>query len=134
MSGIKGMKMSGRLILCPHGVLGKRKCRICRLEWEREWIKKGNNREKGRKATARWQEKHREHTRAYARIRAGIPAFGGESRFGLCPICRKERTLVPDHNHNTGSVRDWICGPCNRALGFYEKWKKQFAKYLRRFQ
>ena len=122
-------KNGNQPILCPHGILGKKKCRTCRLEWERHWIKQGNNREKGRKATARWAENNREYNRLYARKRAGIPIEHGESPVAECLLCSDVTTLVPDHDHFTGQFRGWICGRCNRALGVYETYKPLLGKF-----
>ena len=38
--------------------------------------------------------------------------------FGICPICKEEKKLVLDHNHNTGKFRAFICNLCNSILGF----------------
>lgn len=38
-------------------------------------------------------------------------------RFGMCPICGREKRLVYDHNHKTTRFRDWICISCNLILG-----------------
>lgn len=35
---------------------------------------------------------------------------------GVCPICRKRRAILIDHNHKTGKVRGIICGHCNIIL------------------
>lgn len=39
---------------------------------------------------------------------------------GLCAACQHERTLVVDHDHETGVVRGLLCQPCNLALGACE--------------
>jgi len=35
-----------------------------------------------------------------------------------CPICRKVKPLVADHCHTKNTFRGWICGHCNKMLGF----------------
>ena len=118
-------------MLCPHGVLGKTKCGKCKskyqLDWQArnpEWLKKYNKSEAKRASGC-----------AHMRRLYGLPSdFGGKKRKGKCPICRKKNaTLVPDHNHVTKKFRAWVCGPCNRALGFFErKNAKRFIQYLER--
>lgn len=39
---------------------------------------------------------------------------------GKCAICKKERPLDIDHDHETEQRRDLLCGPCNRGIGFME--------------
>ena len=58
--------------------------------------------------------------RQRARQSLGIVGATGEARYGRCPICPADSpdvALVCDHDHSTGLIRGWICGPCNRALG-----------------
>ena len=43
-----------------------------------------------------------------------------DSQKGLCAICHESpaKRLVVDHCHETGRVRELLCGHCNSALGF----------------
>jgi hypothetical protein len=39
----------------------------------------------------------------------------------VCEICANPPGKIAmhlDHNHSTGAFRGWLCGNCNRALGF----------------
>ena len=51
-----------------------------------------------------------------------------------CEICGREASLHADHDHATGLIRGWLCGPCNRGLGFIERpeWMAKAAAYLAR--
>lgn len=46
--------------------------------------------------------------------------------FFICPICEKASipnvtaNLVRDHDHATGTARDWLCDSCNTGLGRFK--------------
>ncbi len=46
---------------------------------------------------------------------AGLVARAG----GRCEVCRRERPLVIDHDHETKRVRGLLCASCNRGLGYF---------------
>lgn len=39
---------------------------------------------------------------------------------GLCAICQKGRSLMVDHDHETGRVRGLLCNGCNIALHLFD--------------
>jgi Recombination endonuclease VII len=41
---------------------------------------------------------------------------------GLCKMCGKvpKKTLVVDHNHQTGEIRGLLCHGCNRAIAIFD--------------
>ena len=46
-----------------------------------------------------------------------------EDQDGRCALCLRpprEGNLVPDHDHDTGRVRELLCDACNWALGHLE--------------
>ena len=78
----------------------------------RAWAK--NNRERKRK---------RERARLYAR-RYGITVSEGKAMWaeqgGLCRCCGtylKWDDAQCDHCHDTGDIRGFLCGKCNRGIG-----------------
>ena len=80
---------------------------------------------------------HYERVRSHARKRIGL-FIGGETKSGICPLCKKEKQLVPDHDYKTGQLRDWICEVCNLQLGQFEKREADgrhqlYREYLARF-
>ena len=52
---------------------------------------------------------------------------------GVCAICSKppkNNRLAVDHDHDTGEVRGILCHPCNRHVGYFEKFGLSIRGYL----
>ncbi len=64
-----------------------------------------------------------------------------EEQNNKCIICSKTveengKSLAVDHNHDTGEVRDLLCGNCNAAVGFVQEnvvIAKKMVKYIERW-
>lgn len=90
------------------------------------------NREKEIIRNAAYNRVHREQINSTRRVLSyGIPVAEYDAmtkaQNGVCAICSqpetvrhrsgKLRTLSLDHDHNTGALRELLCGKCNKALG-----------------
>jgi hypothetical protein len=113
------------------------RCTLCRREQQKEWraknpekVKALNERKKG-KRDIYYQDPERKlkYRKAYIEkqfnIEYSLYEQLQESQNNLCAICgfgqRDEHLayLCVDHDHETGKVRELLCGPCNRALGHF---------------
>ena len=73
-----------------------------------------------RREARRKQEGERRVLKKYG-IALGDVSAMKESQAGRCAICyRSDLPLVVDHCHETGAVRELLCGGCNVGLGFFE--------------
>ena len=113
-------------------------CRLC----SRELVKKYHNPDKKRED----YKENKDVVRNY-RLKEKFGITLGEYNKKLknqknkCMICGKTteengRALGVDHNHETGEVRDLLCGNCNSAVGFVQEnvvIAKKIVKYIGRW-
>lgn len=43
-----------------------------------------------------------------------------EQQGGVCAICRRDRPLIVDHDHENGAARALLCRACNTLVGYLE--------------
>ena len=92
-------------------------CKVCTKQHHREW--RIQNPEKAR--LSQKQTKLKSHYGLT--LEAFNQRFGSHN--GRCDVCRKtptpkERALMIDHDHTSGSVRGLLCLSCNRGIGCFE--------------
>ncbi len=95
------------------------------------------NKEKVLARTLKHQKDNPEAGRRYARKQRLRKKYGLSlqdyddmlaSQQGKCAICgvelelmgRSRRAVCVDHDHDTGSVRELLCGACNKGLGSFQ--------------
>lgn len=117
------------------GKINKNLCKLC----AKEHNKKNYNKEQKRQ----YMNKRYEHNK-FLKIKK---LYGISKREYLeklnkqnhvCAICkdiRLNKPLALDHCHKSGKMRDFLCGSCNRGLGFFEDnydFLISAANYIRR--
>lgn len=108
-------------------------CRECWNAQSQKW--RDENPEKAKAHAKASREKNREkHSKDQRRRYSAFKSFVRSLRYkynltieqwdemmlnqgGMCAICDQDTTLVIDHDHTTGKVRQLLCNGCNIALG-----------------
>jgi hypothetical protein len=101
-------------------------CRDCNKAWNRKYTREYRERNPGLERERWWKARG---------IDISLEEYSRKekSQDGKCAICRKlpKKPLVPDHNHNTGQVRDLLCTPCNVAISALEcELTPKYQEYL----
>jgi len=47
-----------------------------------------------------------------------------------CYICKSRPGDQVDHDHKTGKFRGFLCGPCDRGVGWFERFREAMEGYL----
>jgi len=87
----------------------------------RRWYAK--NKHGNAAKAARWREKYRGNYLKARWRRQGMSPDAAAwimQRVKSCEICERTIDLVPDHSHETNTVRGVLCGRCNRAIGLLQ--------------
>lgn len=109
-------------------------CPGCNVDKREEDFHKSSNRTDGLNGHCKSCQSHKHRLRTYGLT---IDQFNEMVREqdNRCPLCLKVFTKpAVDHDHKTGKVRELLCIPCNRALGYVENtpWRKRAVAYLRK--
>lgn len=112
---------------------GRRVCKICRADAQREW-------RKSHPVEARAYLRNSRYKRLYGITFDEFEALL-EKQSGLCAICLRVipdvdkggRYPAVDHDHATGKIRGIVHGSCNRGIGMFEDnplFLRRAARYL----
>lgn len=87
-----------------------------------EWRKA--NPEKSKKSIDEWKKRHQVEVREYGYTRRYKISLE-EARHWLanrtdCSICHRTENLHLDHDADSGEIRGWLCGSCNRGIGLLQ--------------
>lgn len=117
-------------------------CKDCKRAWDKEWLAK--------RPTYFKDDYQRRKATGDARHRQLLAKFGltleqynvmKAAQNNRCAICGDEelptwkKCLAVDHDHDTGQVRELLCGSCNNGLGKFRDDPELLtvaAMYLRR--
>lgn len=128
------------------------RCKMCRAKAHREWSLK--NPEKVKEINLKNREKRKQFYKSPEGVKSSRRAhlkrlFGisleeyekmSEKQNHVCAICgrpemnNKNKVLCVDHNHETGEIRQLLCGACNSGLGHFKDDKillEKAIKYLK---
>jgi hypothetical protein len=90
----------------------REKVKVKRKErWKRDQIKLQEERRL-------WGKRNPDKIKAYRLKYRYSVSLADYPKPDSCPCCGKQATLVFDHCHRTGKPRGWLCGPCNKLLGW----------------
>lgn len=82
------------------------------------WLAKPENQAKQNERSRAWYHANKDRSRARQRAAHGVVAAPGEQlEPGACPVCLRVRSLVLDHDYDTGAIRGWLCRQCNGFIG-----------------
>ena len=85
----------------------------------------GYGRECNECAIERRKRYAKNHARYARKKRYGISEEKYQSMLaeqnGKCLICKKKKSLVVDHSHNSGEIRALLCIKCNSGIGMFEE-------------
>lgn len=137
-------KPLGDFYLLATGKLENR-CKACNKQAAAVWVAKNPDRRKAIEKSYRERnaDSVRRTQKKYYLRGLGMDADAASdllaSQGGKCAICDlaiEGRFAHLDHDHATGSVRAYLCGPCNRGLGLFYDSPERLEKaknYLLRY-
>jgi hypothetical protein len=108
---------------------GMARCYVC-TEWKPVTdFAADSSRQTGRASICKPCNSRRSTASRYGLTVTELDALPGAT--GICPICtRADRPMHVDHNHDTGTVRGFLCVRCNVGLGQFGDSRDMLAKAI----